>query len=67
MDKVGIIDSHADPAQLRQLGDFPNDNGRNPPLIGQEDPLFFRGQLIFKNEDKDVRVKIQHPNESRCS
>lgn len=67
MDKVGIVDAHADSAKLRKLGNFPNDNGRDSPLIGQENSLFFCGQLIFKNKDKDMGVKIQHPSEFRCS
>ncbi len=56
-----------DPAQLCELGDFPqHDRGDAPGIAAQQTPLR-RFQRAFEGVEQDVRVKIEHARSFRST
>ena len=49
------------PPELRQLGEFPENDGRDTPAVAGKQPLLRRPQFSFQGVDEDVGIKIQHP------
>ena len=49
------------PSELGQLGEFPENDGRDTPAVVGKKPLLRRLQLPFQGVDEDVGIKIQHP------
>ena len=49
------------PCELRQLGEFPENDGRDAPAVTGKKPLLRRPQLSFQGVDENVGIKIQHP------
>lgn len=49
------------PPKLRQLGEFPENDGRDTPTVTGKKPPLRRPQVPFQSVDENVGIKIQHP------
>jgi len=59
-----MVEAVLNPPELMQLGDLPEDNGRNTPFrISREDVSFVRGEASVERFDQNMSVQIQHPKQ----
>ena len=61
---VTVVKVHVYPAEVNQLGQFPQDNGRHGPSVPGQEGLLGRPEFPVEREDQNVCVKIEHLHSS---
>ncbi len=62
---VTVVKVHVYPAEVNQLGQFPQDNGRHGPSVPGQEGLLERPEFPVEREDQHVCVKIEHLHSSQ--
>src|SRR5262245_57326254 len=64
-DDIRIVEVERDSAQLRQLGDLPENDRRNAPTLGAEETELARAQGAGHRVEQHMRVNVQHSSRGR--
>ena len=55
---VAVVEVYAQSAELGELGELPQNDGRYRPSGARQQPAFRRPECVSKGEDENVGVKI---------